>query len=213
LHVKTISVTLKLWYLRELSVSGKHEPFLDTAQRLAESGSSGSLLAVALTGALGWSLTREALSIRERRMLGLVFTLYAAVALSKSLCYDDDSDACRALMLVEYVIQSVLMLTVVIALNFTAAQLRLMLTEARWNNFATPLTYMKLNQFQYGINCAFRAAWSPSSTNCAMLVWSRLQVVPKPLPSLSSLPDWIVDPQCMCSSLLWSFVSSSSWLN
>lgn len=147
LHIKTVSVTLQLWFLRELSVSGKHEPFLDTAQKLADSTSNGSLLGVALVGALGWSLTREALSVRERRMLGLVFTVFAAIVLSKSLCYDEDSDACRALMLVEYIIQSILMLTVVIALNFTVAQLRLTLTEARWNNFATPLTYMKLNQF------------------------------------------------------------------
>jgi hypothetical protein len=52
-------------------------------------------------------------------------------------------------MLTEYVIKSVVMLGVIVALNFTISQLRLALTEARWNNFVTPLTYMKLNQFQY----------------------------------------------------------------
>lgn len=148
LHVKTISVTLKLWYYRELSLSGRHEPFLDTAQSLAESGTAAMLLGVALIGSLGWSLTREALSVRERRMIGFVFSVFGAIALAKSLCYSDESDAYRAFMLSEYVVHSILMLTVVVALNFTIAQLRLTLTDARWNSFATPLTYMKLNQFQ-----------------------------------------------------------------
>lgn len=118
------------------------------------------LLAVLLFAALGWSLTRNTLSRREFQLIAVVFSVYAAIALIKALCSADDeqqqqqrlgepNDVCKVYLLTELVVRSAVMLGVVVALNFTIAQLRLALTEARWHHCVTPLTYMKLKQFQY----------------------------------------------------------------
>ena len=100
-----------------------------------------------LCTSLGWSLTRDALSRREHRLLVVIFAVYFAISLIKAMC-DAQDDLCKAYLLTEYVIKSLLMLGVIVALNFSVSQLRLLLTEARWNNRVTPVTYMKLHQFQ-----------------------------------------------------------------
>lgn len=100
-----------------------------------------------LLAALGWSLTRDRLSRREFRLVVLIFVTYLSIALVKALCQSED-EICKAYLLSEYVVKSVMMLGVIVALNFTVSQLGLALTETRWNNFVTPLTYMKLTQFQ-----------------------------------------------------------------
>ncbi|DAZ97538.1 TPA: hypothetical protein N0F65_003024 [Lagenidium giganteum] len=155
LHVKNIDVTLKLWYYRELSLTGQENEMFDTAQDIAESATSAALLGVLLlaypsffpTAAACWSLTRDQLTRREHRLIIVVFGVYFSIALIKALC-DSEDDLCKAYLLTEYVIKSVMMLGVIVALNFTISQLRLAIIESRWNSYVTPLTYMKLNQFQ-----------------------------------------------------------------
>lgn len=139
----------QLWFYRELSLTGAKNSALRTFRDISESASHAVLLAVLLFAALGWSLTRDSLSKRELRLIGVLFSVYFAVALVKALCDSDRSDEmCKAYLLTEYVLKSVVMLGVIVALNVTISQLRLALTEARWNHSVTPLTYMKLNQFQ-----------------------------------------------------------------
>lgn len=147
----------QLWFFRELSVTGTRSTLLDTLQSLAESAASAVLLAVLLFAALGWSLTRESLSRRELQLSAVVFGVFAAIALVQALCSardgGRDNDVCKVYLLTEYVIRSAVMLGVVVALNFTIAQLRLALTEARWDHRVTPISYMKLRQFQYVVSC------------------------------------------------------------
>lgn len=143
----------QLWFYRELSLTGSRSTLLDTLQTLSESAASAVLLAVLLFAALGWSLTRERLSRRELQVAAVVFGVFSAIALVQALCSardgGRDDDVCKVYLLTEYVIRSALMLGVVVALNYTIAQLRLALTEARWDHRVTPITYMKLRQFQY----------------------------------------------------------------
>ncbi|KAG2526179.1 hypothetical protein BBO99_00004204 [Phytophthora kernoviae] len=70
------------------------------------------------------------------------------VAVNKALCRPTDAQKCRAYLLSEYALQSMLMLGVIVALNYTIAQLKLEVDYERWNSFVTPLAYMKLDQFQ-----------------------------------------------------------------
>jgi hypothetical protein len=142
-----VEVTFKLWYYRELSLTGKENLFYGAAQNVTESATSASILAVLLLAALGWSLTRDELTSRESRLFIVIFSLYFFLALIKANCHADN-DLCKAYLLTEYVMKSFLMLGVIVALNFSVNQLRLLLTEARWNSYMTPVTYMKLNQYQ-----------------------------------------------------------------
>jgi hypothetical protein len=102
-----------------------------------------------LLAALGWSLTRDELSSREHRFMGMSFLFYLLTALMKATCNSETEDVCKAYMLTEYLIKSVMLLGVIAALNYTISQLQLALNEARWNSSVSPLVYMKLNQFQY----------------------------------------------------------------
>ncbi|KAG7396076.1 hypothetical protein PHYBOEH_002822 [Phytophthora boehmeriae] len=82
------------------------------------------------------------------KSLAAVVIIYAVVAVNKALCRPSDAPKCRAYLLSEYALQSMLMLGVIVALNYTIAQLNLETNYERWNSFETPLTYMKLDQFQ-----------------------------------------------------------------
>lgn len=138
---------MQLWFYRELSRTGAKSHLLSTFRDVSESASNAVLLAVLLFAALGWSLTRDSLSKRELRLIMVLFSVYFAIALVKALC-DSDDEMCKAYLLTEYMLKSVVMLGVIVALNMTISQLRQALTEARWNHLVSPLTYMKLNQFQ-----------------------------------------------------------------
>ncbi|GLD96714.1 hypothetical protein PINS_up005397 [Pythium insidiosum] len=147
LHVKTLEVFIKTWYYQEFSRRGHRDSMFKMTQDATESISCAAMLVVMLLAALGWSLTRDELSRREIRLISVSFGCYFCIALAKASC-DFEDDVCKAYMLTEYIIRSVMMLGVIIALNITISQLRLALTEARWNNVVTPLTYMKLDQLQ-----------------------------------------------------------------
>ncbi|RLN87139.1 hypothetical protein BBJ28_00011149 [Nothophytophthora sp. Chile5] len=148
LQVKALSVALKLGFYSQRSARGDVTAFLDVAQDLGESATSAALLGVAALGSLGWSITRATLSRREVLALAMLAMLYLIVTVNKALCRPADTQQCRAYMLAEYALQSVHMLGVIVALNFTIAQLKQTISQERWNCFVTPLTYMKLDQFQ-----------------------------------------------------------------
>ncbi|RLN49061.1 hypothetical protein BBJ28_00011466 [Nothophytophthora sp. Chile5] len=148
LQVKALSVALKLGFYSQRSVRGDVTALLDVAQDLGESATSAALLGVAALGSLGWSITRATLSRREVLALAMLAVLYLVITINKALCRPADTQQCRAYMLAEYALQSVHMLGVIVALNFTIAQLKQTISQERWNCFVTPLTYMKLDQFQ-----------------------------------------------------------------
>lgn len=163
LQAKALSVALKLAFYSARSSHGKINTTLDIAQDVGESATSAALLGVSVLGSLGWSITRARLSRREALSLLLLAVIYLVVSVNKATCRPTDAPQCRGFVLSEYALQSMMMLGVIVALNFTIAQLKLAVNYERWNCFVTPLTYMKLEQFQYGrcgshsLNCSNRA--------------------------------------------------------
>lgn len=147
LHFKTAEMLFKYWYYTKLSQTGSHTRFVAIARSLVDSSAGGCLLGVQMLASLGWSLTRDQLGKREFRAIVLMLFVYCSVAGIKALCGDED-DVCKAYLLTEYIIKSVIMLGVVVALNFTISQLRLTIHESRWNSQLSPITYMKLVQYQ-----------------------------------------------------------------
>ncbi|KAE9001256.1 hypothetical protein PF005_g14545 [Phytophthora fragariae] len=148
LQAKALSVALKLAFYSERSSHGQANTPLDIAQDVGESATSAALLGVSVLGSLGWSITRARLSRRETLSLLLLAVIYLVVSFNKALCRPTDAPQCRGFVLSEYALQSMMMLGVIVALNFTIAQLKLAASYERWNCFVTPLTYMKLEQFQ-----------------------------------------------------------------
>ncbi|KAG3066630.1 hypothetical protein PI124_g22014 [Phytophthora idaei] len=148
LQVKALSVALKIAFYRERSMQGEVYPFLDISQDFGESVTSAALLGVSALASLGWSITRACLSRKEIISLNLLAVVYVVVSVSKAMCRPADAQQCRGFLLSEYALQSMVMLGVIVALNFTVAQLKLAVNYERWNCFVTPLTYMKLEQFQ-----------------------------------------------------------------
>ncbi|KAL3660435.1 hypothetical protein V7S43_014588 [Phytophthora oleae] len=148
LQAKTLSIALKIAYYRERSIYGEVYTFLDFAQDLGESITSAVLQGVSVLGALGWSVTRAYLSRKETFSLLFVAAVYLVVTVNKALCRPTDTQHCRGFLLSEYALQSMMMLGVIIALNFTIAQLKHTINYERWNCFVTPLRHMKLEQFQ-----------------------------------------------------------------
>jgi hypothetical protein len=148
LQAKALSVALKIAFYRQRSLHGEVDTLLDIAQDVGESVTSAALLGVSVLGSLGWSITRPRLSRRETLSLLVLAVLYLVVSVSKAMCRPTDAPQCRGFLLSEYALQSMMMLGVIVALNFTIAQLKLAVNYERWNCFVTPLTYMKLDQFQ-----------------------------------------------------------------
>ncbi|GMF57721.1 unnamed protein product [Phytophthora fragariaefolia] len=136
-------------FYSQRSSSGGPNTTLDIAQDVGESAASAALLGVSALGSLGWSITRVRLSRRETLSLVLLAAVYLVVSFNKALCRPTDAPQCRGYLLSEYSLQSMMMLGVIVALNFTIEQLKLAVSNERWNCFVAPLTYMKLGQFQY----------------------------------------------------------------
>jgi len=55
--------------------------------------------------------------------------------------------SCQALSLVAFVVRSLILLAIIIAMNFTVTQLRAMLAHTPWVP-STPLQYARCKQFQ-----------------------------------------------------------------
>lgn len=66
--------------------------------------------------ALGWKITRVSLAPKELQMLSVSFALYTVVAVAVAFC--ETPQACSALQLAEYVMRSLMMLGIIIAMNF-----------------------------------------------------------------------------------------------
>lgn len=149
LQAKALSIALKIAFYSERSLHGEVYAVLDIAQDISESITNAALVGVSVLSSLGWSITRARLSRREVLSLLLLAVINLVVSVSKAICRPTDAPQCRGFLLSEYALQSMMMLGVIVALNFTIAQLKLAVNYERWNCFATPLTYMKLGQFQF----------------------------------------------------------------
>merc|ERR1712070_514209 len=58
------------------------------------------------------------------------------------------SSICSAYLLTEYIVRSLIMLGIIVAMNFNITQLRTRLNEDRWGIQDTPLQYDKLRKLQ-----------------------------------------------------------------
>jgi hypothetical protein len=129
------------------SAVGKTSNSILVATSMLASLSDLFFLGVLLLTSLGWSLIRDRLTWREKKTVIGIFSLYAAIGFVKSFCSSPDH-ICSAYMLTEYVIKSLIMLGIIVAMNFNITYLRTTLHDERWHSNSTHKTYTKLKKFQ-----------------------------------------------------------------
>jgi len=106
-----------------------------------------SLLCLLLLS-MGWSTVRmDGLSTKEIRLMGASMFIFFVVGLGGALCLDSGTDTCQSLYLVTYILKSLVLLGVIIAMNFTVTQLRANTMHSPWDP-ATPIQYARTRQFQ-----------------------------------------------------------------
>ena len=194
---KCVEVAMQLAYFSALRERGTVSAALRVGTNLTLALSMALILAVLLLTSLGWSVTRDALTRREVRMLVSTLTVYVAIASVKAFCNDgsaaagaasgDDADdgtvddsACNAYLLTEcvatrvprvsrsarrktpprspdararYVIRTLLMLAIIVAMNFNITHLRQAVNDSVWHP-RVGLHYAKIREYQ-----AFRWAF------------------------------------------------------
>lgn len=142
---------LEVWsealYLHVINRDGESHWRLWATKEFAASLSTVSFLTVLLLLSLGWSLIRPSLTHREVSMVASVVVIYVGVAIGRIA--EDKTEQEHVLVLSEYVLRSLVLLAVIVALNFNITHLRQSISDT-----PNPITggiaslYAKLHQLQ-----------------------------------------------------------------
>lgn len=134
-------------YMRQLDVDGKSSVHITIGMRIVEHLYSTLYLTSLLLVAFGWTLSRNFLSDREFHFLTCVIMSYLVIGLLSAACLDA-SDICTSLFVFSYVVKTVLLLGVVIAMNFTVTQMRAIIVHSPWIQSILFL-YARSKQYNY----------------------------------------------------------------
>ncbi|KAG5192550.1 lung seven transmembrane receptor-domain-containing protein [Tribonema minus] len=93
---------------------------------------------------LGWGYMRQRLSTQEVRLLAVVFTAQSALSAAEALCVGG-GPLCGIVVMLDYILRSLIMLTMVVAINFNIAHMRAAL-HVPWTS-SMALEYLKLKQY------------------------------------------------------------------
>ena len=175
---KLIEAALKLQHYRRLSLGLLYMSGYPFAAAIMEAASSSLLLLLLGLGALGITIVRIDVYMREAMVLSGVLSVHFITALSQAFCRESasptaavppsssssisyivsnpdhhdidqyylDSESCEVLVFSEYVVQALVMLAIIIALNYNIAKLRQHITGVTWSRLSHHL-YDKLECF------------------------------------------------------------------
>jgi hypothetical protein len=99
---------------------------------------------------MGWDFVCQNIAFHERIAVAALFALFFAIGLSQLPCVGKDLDSlssgCQALNLVEYVLAGLILLSTIIAMNYSVSQLRAIISNLNWYP-SMPVLYARLKQF------------------------------------------------------------------
>mmetsp|Transcript_18372 Transcript_18372/g.30640 ORF Transcript_18372/g.30640 Transcript_18372/m.30640 type:complete len:433 (-) Transcript_18372:1092-2390(-) len=99
---------------------------------------------------MGWSFVRQNIAMYEKGFIGGLFILFVGIGLGQVPCVGEDVDnmspACQGLDLVQYVLAGLMLLSTIIALNYSVSQLRAIISNLNWNP-SMPVLYARLKQY------------------------------------------------------------------
>jgi hypothetical protein len=81
---------------------------------------------------LGWGTVRPNLSFKEVKLITVYCVVYSCISLGDSCCLDASSMTCKSWELGSYILKSLLLLGIIVAMNFTVTQLRSVLMHTPW---------------------------------------------------------------------------------
>lgn len=151
--LKALEVLTNLLYYRVYAHSGTDSRTLKQATRVGDIVSGGSFLGMLLLMSLGWGITREQLTRREKQLFWGVFVLYLVFGLLHSIC--ETPTLCQGYLLSFYVIKFLITFCIVVAMNANIERLRSGGLDLSRPTTPTEL-YLKLRIFQ-NIRWAFLA--------------------------------------------------------
>ena len=163
LGCKVIESSLKLAHYNRLLNGLLYWSSLTFASAVIEAAASSCLLMFLALGALGVTIVRVTIYLREASALSVIMSMHFITGLSQAFCRESASptaaapptssssistlvrdgrmeldqhyigaSTCEVLVFSEYVIQALVMLSIIIALNYNIAKLRLLITGATW---------------------------------------------------------------------------------
>lgn len=130
----------------QASVTGYDPSVLNIGSNILSHLTSVSSLLSLLLLSLGWSTVRMFLYDREKRLIFIFVFIYLIVGLGGAVC-TDSSDQCKSLWLATYILKSLILLGIIIAMNFTVTQLRSSIMHTNWV-LSVPVQYAHCKRYQ-----------------------------------------------------------------
>lgn len=124
-----ISRYSKFYYINR---DGYSSDAIDIWVNLLESARTILTLLSLLMLSLGWCIERNNLSIKEVKLITAYCIFYSCIGLGDSFCLDSSSMTCKSWELGEYILKSLMLLGIIVAMNFTVTQLRSQLVHSAW---------------------------------------------------------------------------------
>eukprot|EP01032_Pedospumella_encystans_P013610 gene13610-15660_t len=141
-----IYVAIKYGYYYDYNRTGSTSTSLMIAQNVFGVFSNGMFLLSLLLLSVGWTMIRSSLLEKEVQLIQIGIGAYFAFGIAGAVCINSSDTTCQALDLVPFIIQSLILLGVIIAMNFSVTQLRAMVYNSPWVP-STPLQYARHQQY------------------------------------------------------------------
>lgn len=120
--VKLLELICNLGYYRHLSLSGNDVTYLFQATKFGAICADAGFLGLLLLMSLGYTITRESLTRRERQLLWGFFVLYGLFGLLHSVC--TAPVYCQGFLLAFYVVKFLITFCIIVAMNANIERLR-----------------------------------------------------------------------------------------
>ena len=99
---------------------------------------------------MGWNFIREDIARLEKTIISFLLVFFLIIGLVQIPCLgkdvDDMSSGCQALSLIEYVISGLILLSTIIALNYSVSHIRAIISNLNWYP-SMPMLYSRLKQY------------------------------------------------------------------
>ena len=166
---------------REFGSAGQLHTPLHYVSAVADLCSTTLLLASMTLGSVGFRVTRRTLSLRVWLSLCAIFAVYITTAALSGFCVPTaNSDLCSAHELSEYILRSLVLLCVVVAMNFNISNIRAHILHSAW------LPSMAVLYSKYSMFRDFRIAFLLYLVYPTVVLLLRISVI-------TSSHEWLTD--------------------
>jgi hypothetical protein len=138
-----------MWYLymQQLDREGEANLAVTIGLRAIDHIYSTLFFSSLMLVSFGWTISRTFLSDKEKRFAVFSLSSYLLVGIASAGCMDS-SATCSSLFVFTYILRTIILLGIVIAMNFSMTQLRTIIMHSPWIQSILFL-YARAKQFNY----------------------------------------------------------------